>query len=199
VKPPQILLASHAGLPGSAYRVGLQWSLWVLLSLAMLAALARSAVQWQRAQRAHESTAVPTPATVMGAQRSQAVSPSQALERHPQIDDPKAATLQALHMALQSAGAVQLVSAEFSPKPAASADQLDRLDASIQLRGPYAAVKQVLAQWSDRFAASSVIALRVQRSDTLPGVVDATLSAALWSKPAKATDAAPAASAPRTR
>jgi hypothetical protein len=116
-----------------------------------------------------------------------------------QISDPKAAALQTLHLAVQGASGVQLVSAEFSPRAVASPDHLDRLDVSIQLRGPYGAVKQVIAQWSQRFESSSVLALRVQRAANAPGAVDATVTAALWSRPSGVAGAPHAASAPSVR
>jgi hypothetical protein len=192
----QLALATRGVMPGSVRRARLLWAVWALALLGVLAALAWSFDPWRRAQRAHELAAAVPQSLDPGAKDSRA-QPQQedALLSRLQISDPKASALQTLQLALQGASGVQLVSAEFSARPAASPDQLDRLDASIQLRGPYGAVKQVIAQWSQRFESSSVIALRVQRTANAPGVVDATVSAALWSRPSGVASGSPAAAA----
>jgi hypothetical protein len=193
----QLALASRGWMPGSARLARLLWVMWALALLGALAALVGSFEHWQQA---HERVVV-APASPDPGPKDSPTQPRQddALLSHLQRNDPKAAALQTLHLALQGASSVQLVSAEFSPKPAAAADQLDRLDASIQLRGPYGAVKQVIAQWSQRFESSSVLALRLQRSANAPGIVDATVSAALWSRPNDVARGAPVAAAPAER
>jgi hypothetical protein len=192
----QFALASHGWMPGSVRRARLLWALWSLALLGVLAALAWSFDPWWRAQRVHEPAAAAPQSLGPNAKDSRTQPPlDDTLLSRLQINDPKASALQTLQLALQGASGVQLVSAEFSTKPAPSPEHLDRLDASIQLRGPYGAVKQVIAQWSQRFESSSVIALRVQRAANAPGVVDATASAALWSRPIGVASGSPAAAA----
>ncbi len=193
----QLALALRGWMPGSARRARLLWVMWALALLGALAALVGSFEHWQQAQD-RVAVAPPSPDPGPKDSRAPARHDDESLSRL-QLNDPKAAALQILHLALQGASGVQLVSAEFSPKPAGAPDQLDRLDASIQLRGPYGAVKQVIAQWSQRFESSSILALRLQRAANAPGVVDATVSAVLWSRPNDVARGSPVVAAPAGR
>ena len=196
----QLVLASRGGMPGSVSRARVLWALWALIMLCVLAALTWSVDRWQHARRARDAAVAALQFNTRGIATPEVQPPQgSSLLRRLQISDPTAVALQTLHLALQGASGVQLVSAEFSPKSAASPDHLDRLDANIQLRGPYGAVKQVVAQWSQRFESSSVLALRVQRAANAPGTVDATVTAALWSRPSGVAGASQAASAPSVR
>jgi hypothetical protein len=187
-------LAAHGLWPGSARSTALLWAVWVLALTAVAAALAVSAKNFREARPDPLQASMLVPATA--AKRAQ--SPTEQVLDRLRIADPKAAALQTLYLALEGARGSQLVSVGFSALPA-SPDQLDSMNATIQLRGPYATVKQVLAQWTARFETSSLISLRLQRSPTTPGVVEATASAALWTRPAAPPPADAAASAPAGR
>jgi hypothetical protein len=170
-------LATHGWWPGTP-RWGVSvWAAWWVAMLVVGGLLLISAQQWRDAERLPPVAAAAPAVTVP----QRVVSPAEAVLARLHVSDPKAAALQMLHVALDGAPGVQLVSAEFSAQ-AAEADRLDRLSVTFQLRGPYAAVKQVLAQWNARFEAASLLSLRIQRSATTPGVVEATVSAALWTR-----------------
>lgn len=94
----------------------------------------------------------------------------------------RAVALQTLDLSLGATPTVQLVATEFSAQPG-SADRLARTDISLSLRGPYADVKRVLSIWSARFNAVSVLSLRMQPQPSAPGVIEANVYAALWSRP----------------
>jgi hypothetical protein len=183
-------LAARGWMPGTARWAAALWAGWALALAAVAIALTLSAQQWRDAQHAPTS-ALP----VNGATVHRTPNPTAEVLDRLRLVDPKATALQTLHHALEGAPGVQLVSVEFGAPPTA-ADRLDRTDLTFQLRGPYAPVKQVLAQWSTRFDASSLLSLRLQRSATTPGTVDATVSAALWTRPV-VTTASDAASSVR--
>jgi hypothetical protein len=183
-------LAARGWMPGTARWATALWAGWALALVAVAIALILSVRQWLEAQR---TPATALPASVAAIARTTTLA-EEVLDRL-RLADPKATALQTLHHALEGAPGVQLVSVEFGAPPTA-AGRLDRTDVTFQLRGPYAPVKQVLAQWSARFEASSLLSLRLQRSATTPGTVEATVSAALWTRPA-VTTASDAASSVR--
>ena len=186
-------LAARGWMPSTARWAAALWMAWATALAAVAIALTLSVRQWREVQRAPAATA---PASVIFTTRPP-TSAEEVLDRL-RIADPKATALQTLHLALEGAPGVQLASVEFSAPPTV-ADRLDRTDVVFQVRGPYGPIKHVPAQWSARFEASSLLSLRVQRSATTPGDVEATVSAALWTRPSltQAPDALAPVSAAR--
>jgi hypothetical protein len=188
-------LAARGWWPGTARWAAALWMAWALALAMMAAALFVSVRQWREVQRALSTPAL-LPATVASTKRTLTAAEDVLDRLH--VTDPQAAALKALHLALEGAPGVQLVSADFGVQPGTPA-RLDRTDITFGLRGPYGAIKQVLGQWSARFETSSLISLRLQPSATVPGVIEATAVAALWTRPSVPSSVDATASAPSPR
>ena len=175
-----------------ARATGLQWAAWAaaaLISVVTFAAAARHGLQAQELGRGM------TPVTaVTSTQQSSPTTDDGVLARMPS-GDVKPVALQTLDLALSATPSVQLVSSEFSAL-AGGADRLGRTDIVFRLRGPYADVKHALSIWSARFESGSVLSLRLQQQPSIPGVLEMSVSAALWSGPTEKPEAAPIVASP---
>lgn len=172
----------------------LWWAVWVATALVVAGALVVVARQWSHTQQAGQGVA----ALVVDAPTTPRTRPSAdeaVLARLP-VGDAKGVALQTLDIALGAAPSVLLVSTEFSASPR-DPDRLDRTEVSFQVRGPYADVKRVLSIWMARFEVGSVLSLRIQPQPAVPGTVQASVTAALWSRPSATPRATPTAESPR--
>jgi hypothetical protein len=170
------------------------WGAFVIGTLIVALVLAAAAKQlWQ--VREHES---PAPAPTLQAPltaRAKPTADKDVLARPPS-GAAKAVALQTLDLALGTAPGVQLVATEFSSQ-LGSAERLDRTDVAFRVRGPYADIKRVLSIWSTRFQAGSVLALRVQQQPSAPGMAEASVNSAIWSRPGVTPQSTPTSESPR--
>jgi hypothetical protein len=174
--------------------VALRWAAWDVAALIAAVFLAVVARQWSQAQQGRLN-ATSLAADTASPARVETSSDHELLARLP-AGYTKAIALQTLDIALSTTPSVQLVATEFSTQPG-SADRLDRTDIAFRLRGPYTDVKRVLSIWSARFVAGSVLSLRVQPQPSTPGVVEANVNGALWSRPSTSPQSPPTAESPR--
>jgi hypothetical protein len=158
----------------------LAWWAWAGLACAAVAALALVASQLRidRAERVSLSSkfnatqaASPSATPPTAARDFTAALPAQV--------DPLRVLAELEHSATSAAVSLADITIRADP---VTADTLGRAELSLHLRGPYLAIRRVIADMTDRFPYVTVCQLQL-RHDAASGVAESTLVLSAWSAP----------------